>query len=329
MSVLFIDFVCNKAYDPLVLKGQPLGGTEATVTRIAERLAATMPVHVLQHNRKIKESYEASYLPVDDIMTLSPKAVVVLRDSKIVPFVRTQWPKARVYLWCHDLPSQDLIQHIPMLQECECTLITVSNYLKNSILNIVRSSLNLEGKLNIEVIANPIDDDVAPREQLNYNKDKLVFLSSPHKGLEHTLKLFACLKYRHPKLELYVANPGYLKSKDESQLGVHYLGALSHERALEHVKDSFCVFYPNYQHPETFGLVFAEANAVGTPVLSHPCGAADEVLYNAELQLTDCRLINKVVDRFEAWYTYGRPEVKAIEEFRTKEVIKKWIKLLS
>lgn len=329
MSVLFLDFVCNKPYDPLVLKSQPLGGTEATVTRIAERLAATLPVHVIQHNRRIKESYEASYLPVDDIMTLQPKVVVVLRDSKIIPFVRTQWPKAKIFLWCHDLPSQELIQHIPMLQECECTLITVSHYLKNAILNIVRSSLELERKLNIEVIHNPIDDELVSNNEQEYSKHKLTFLSSPHKGLEHTLKMFACLKYRHPKLELYVANPGYLKSHSEIQNGVHYLGALSHANVLEHVRDSFCVFYPNYIHPETFGLVFAEANALGTPVLSHPFGAAEEVLDNAELQLTDCRLINKVVDRFEAWYTYGRPTVKANEQFRTKEVIKKWIGILS
>src|SRR5581483_2147599 len=38
------------------------------------------------------------------------------------------------------------------------------------------------------------------------------------------------------------------------------------------------VFYPKFVLPETFGLVFAEASAVGTPVLTHDCGAAAEVL---------------------------------------------------
>ena len=44
------------------------------------------------------------------------------------------------------------------------------------------------------------------------------------------------------------------------------------------VRSALCVFYPNFVLPETFGLVFAEASAVGTPVLTHDCGAASEVL---------------------------------------------------
>ncbi len=47
---------------------------------------------------------------------------------------------------------------------------------------------------------------------------------------------------------------------------------------MQHIRESLCVFYPQTQRCETFGLVYAESNAVGTPVLAHDFGAAREVL---------------------------------------------------
>jgi glycosyltransferase involved in cell wall biosynthesis len=106
------------------------------------------------------------------------------------------------------------------------------------------------------------------------------------------------------------------------------LGALPHNAVLKHVSNSFCVLYPNYVFPETFGLVFAEANAVGTPVLGHAIGAASEVLSDNE-QLVDCKQIKNVVDRFEKWQREGRPKVEAREEFKIFNVVQNWLKLLS
>ena len=47
MHMLFIDPVTPKPYSTETLRNQPLGGTEATVVRVAEYLDAI----VVQHNR--------------------------------------------------------------------------------------------------------------------------------------------------------------------------------------------------------------------------------------------------------------------------------------
>jgi len=79
---------------------------------------------------------------------------------------------------------------------------------------------------------------------------------------------------------------------------------------------------------ETFGLVLAESNAVGTPVLTHPLGAAPEVLGTAE-QLIDTTDVEAVIQRIMAWRDGQRPVVKANPAFYLSNVANEWLKLYS
>ena len=60
--------------------------------------------------------------------------------------------------------------------------------------------------------------------------------------------------------------------------GVEFLGPLPQAHVHQEVRSALCTFFPNFVIPETFGLVFAESHALGTPVLTVDCGAAREVL---------------------------------------------------
>jgi glycosyltransferase involved in cell wall biosynthesis len=111
------------------------------------------------------------------------------------------------------------------------------------------------------------------------------------------------------------------------QPGLRVLGRLPQQEMLKHVRSSLCVFYPQSVHPETFGLIFAEANAVGTPVLAHDFGSAGEVLGGGE-QLVDATDAAAVADKVAAWRDGGRPQVRAQPQFRASAVVAEWRRLL-
>jgi glycosyltransferase involved in cell wall biosynthesis len=91
------------------------------------------------------------------------------------------------------------------------------------------------------------------------------------------------------------------------------------------------VFYPQARFEETVGLVFAEANAVGTPVLAHPHAAAREGLGEAPAdgrQLVDARDPEAAARRLTAWWRDGRPDVSGATRFQTSRVAADWERLL-
>ncbi len=101
-----------------------------------------------------------------------------------------------------------------------------------------------------------------------------MFFSSPNKGLDFTLDAFGALRRQMPDLRLVVGNPGYRADRTAARAGVQFLGAQPQARMHAEVRSALCTFFPNFVIPETFGLVFAESHALGTPVLTHDCGAA-------------------------------------------------------
>lgn len=325
--VLFVDGTAPKPYDPNTLLTEGLGGTEASVIRVAEGLAATglFKVYVEQHNRTehTHGGLHTTYYPPDSVQHAD--YVISLRYPALVPLMQKRFPRARHYLWNHDLMTPNTADQLVPLSGFEA--IAVSNYHKTQ-LQCVLKPQGYDGQFPIKVIYNPIADDLNP-DGTPVDKNKLVFFSSPHKGLTHVLEIFANLRSFNPDFRLYVANPGYLDCDLEDKFpGVVSVGKLPHHNALKQVRESLCVFYPNYVFPETFGLVFAEANAVGTPVITHPIGAATEVLSHP-YETLDCRNPKAVIDRVMAWYNGDRPRVRANEKFRLSNVIKSWVRLFT
>jgi glycosyltransferase involved in cell wall biosynthesis len=112
----------------------------------------------------------------------------------------------------------------------------------------------------------------------------------------------------------------------------------------------------NFVLAETFGLVFAESNAVGTPVLTHDCGAAREVISDSRqilpvstsqqayeraarmLPLNWRRasarygmrlgIFEPYVERIRAWREGGRPKTGPDARFKFSTVIERWRTLL-
>ena len=272
-SVAFFDPVSPRPYSSQTLLESALPGTEASVVRVADALNA----YVVQHNRT---TASGRYLPVDAIPNVDQ--VVLIRDSRALKSVREKFPAARIFLWLHDKvrPGSKrgrwLLSAVPLLQELAVTIICVSNSHRKDVEATLLPATG--GKLiRVVTIYNPIDDSLAP-DGTPVDSSKLIYFSSPNKGLAFAIDAFRALRSAIPGLRLVVGNPGY-KAADCPQLsGLEYLGPQAQSRIHSEVRSALCTFHPNFMIPETFGLVYAESKALGTPILTHDFGAAAEIV---------------------------------------------------
>ncbi|HTX24664.1 MAG TPA: glycosyltransferase [Steroidobacteraceae bacterium] len=358
-SVLFFDPNCQSPYSRRTLEEAALGGTEASVTRIAEALDA----RVMQHNRTITEG---RYLPAGQASGVDH--LVILRDPRTVGRICQSFPHARAYLWMHDLVrpgskrGRRLAAAAQTLAQLRVTLVCVSDFQRRQAEAVLRLA-GVGERVRAVTIYNPVEDSLVP-SGAPVDSAKLVFFSSPNKGLALTLDAFQAARRAIPDLYLRVGSPGYkslrragMESVEGKIEAVQWLGALPHARILEEVRTALCVFYPNFVLPETFGLVLAEAKAVGTPVLTHDCGAAAEVLADARqvLPVTPAvrryerfaqLLPNRVrpliapgaarlgvfdpyVERLRAWRSGGRPSNEPDARFRLSHIAERWRTLLA
>ncbi len=349
---LFFDPSCLQPYDTRTLQQQAMGGTEATVTRVADALDAW----VAQHNRT---QSCGRYLAPEKMPEVAN--VVINRDSRALPRVRELYPNARVYLWLHDQlkPGSKragwLASTAGLLRERAVTIVCVSNSQRVGVEAALRT-MRLEECVRTHTIYNPIDDALAP-DGTAVDTNKLVFFSSPNKGLKFTLDAFRALRRHLPDLRLVVGNPGYKVRKSVGVEGVEYLGPQPQARMHAEVRSALCTFFPNFVIPETFGLVFAESNALGTPVLTHDCGAAAEVIGDPRqilpvtgghrlyetllthvspgLRAAPARvaaamgLFDAYLERIRAWRSGGRPQVGPDPRFRLATVAAQWRELLA
>jgi glycosyltransferase involved in cell wall biosynthesis len=350
-SVLFFDPSCQRPYDTRTLLEHATGGTEASVTRIADALGA----FVMQHNRT--EPY-GTYLPPGKIPGI--EHVILNRDSRALPRVRELYPEAKTYLWVHDQLNpgskrgRRLASTARHLRELRVTVICVSDSQRRGVEATLRR-IGVDDCVRAVTIYNPVDDTLVP-DGSPIDERKLVFFSSPNKGLAFSLDAFRALHRRMPDLRLRVGNPGYKIRRSAAIEGVEYLGPLPQEQIHKEVRSALCTFFPNFVLPETFGLVFAESKAVGTPVLTHDCGAAAEIVgdpqqvlpvtfahrayeialsnFSPSLRGGPARLADRLglfdayVERIRAWRNGGRPAAGPDPRFHLKVVADRWRAML-
>ncbi|HEX5764424.1 MAG TPA: glycosyltransferase family 4 protein [Woeseiaceae bacterium] len=332
-KILFVDPVATKQYDERDLQSDALGGTEATVVRIAEGLALDHLVVVAQSTREwcrtgpggvVYAPYRHKY---ESLGNADVDAVVVVRAHKVLPRLRRRFPDAAMYLWMHCNPGRRLRTLARTCVETNTMVVAVSDYHLDAMTGFyARHDPAAAKHLKATRIYNPVAPGLTP-DGTPWDPNKLLFLSSPHKGLEQVLDVFGMLKRRCSDFRLCVANPGYLNWRVPRTDGVIMLGKLRHDQVVSHLRDSLCLFYPQTMFEETFGLVFAEANALGTPVIAHAHGAAPEILDDAA-QLCDGADMAEVCDRMLQWREGARPLPRPVERFALPRVLAEWERLL-
>jgi glycosyltransferase involved in cell wall biosynthesis len=326
-----------------------IGGAEASVARLAVKLSEAHHVTVAQRFREESEgSGRLQWIALKDGRRELARAdaIVIVRKPRHMLTVRRFNSDAPVFLWYHDwnVPVQSLTSpklriqgqlrtdaHVALHNLSRVTAVGVSRVHAANIrahLAEARTVRGLASKVRVDYVYNPIPDELAPSDVI-YDPTKLVFVSAPWKGFDMVLRAFEAVRRVMPDMRLHVATPGY--AFDPSAYGgpcpegVTFLGSLSHGDVIEELRSALCVFYPANVFPETFGCVFAESHAVGTPVLAHPFGAARELLGDDEF--VDADDLTGVVDRVRDWRDGARPVVSGNDEVRVSNVAESWERL--
>ncbi len=334
--ILFADTSHPKAYDFNDLAAQAMGGTESSLLRTAKILNDQgHQVTIFQQQRTDNiEQHNIHFIGPQDLSELqsaehAPEHVIVLRKFPQLINFKQHFPKARLHLWIHTYKNWEYVLKRSIRFKPAWQLITNSHTHNQHCDKLINRGLlgriyNLfKPKVSIKTCYNPIPAELAEYPEQIRDINKLLFLSAPNKGLDQVLKTFQQINRQLKDLQLYIANPGYRDDQPEEIPNVHYLGALPAEQVKQHIATSLCVFYPQNTFAETFGLIYAEANALGTPVMAHDIGAARETLHpnNPLINAEDNYQITKTL---VAWQR-ALPEVSYREEFDAPAIYQQWL----
>lgn len=331
LDILFIDSVCYKPYTPETLEKEALGGTEATAIRVVEKLASLgLSVGLIQHNLSMELTYKAYYLPQEYLSKVNTRLVVNIRS--LTNF--NLFPYANKFLWLHDLAEPKIRNWRNYLIQDQITTIGVSKWHRG---DLRQSLCETEALINPKVnfIYNPLDEalNIDKDKIIDYKNNKLVWLSSPHKGLDKAIHLFSRIQeVSRNEYELHVYNPGYLfRDFKDLPKGIVLHGPKPCKQVWQETQDALCVFYPNTFN-ETFGLVASEANALHIPIMTvEKAGLMESVStpnqfvrFNSK-ESEEESWYNKLID----WSKNGnRPKVYANKKFHINEVAEKWMQVL-
>ncbi len=325
LRVAIVDPCSAAGYDLPDLEIGGLGGTEATVLRVAAALRSGFNISHFQRGRTCKQWSTAGWLSgLDDIEdTDDLDVLVVINRWKVAVKLRKRYPELPIFLWLHVYPGRHNRKMGAALKSADVTVICVSNTHAEEL----KSFLGPDNTPDLRVIYNPLDDDLGPDDTPRH-PEMLLFASSPHKGLREVFGQFSTLREHIPKLTLAIADPGYLSwDTGPEPDGVVFLGSLSHAALICQMRRALCLFFPQTSFAETFGLVLAEANAVGTPVLVHAgLGANDEIVADT-VQRVDGHDPAQILARIETWRRTPL-QTTANPAFRLQKVAQEWAQVL-
>ena len=342
-TILFLDNTYPEPYQLVTLKQQAIGGTEASIVKTAAILSSRYHVIVAQkfRNEVTIEHEDLHFIPKKDMYTLQIDFIIVLRKYPLLKKLQQKFPTARLFLWLHTYKNIEYVFKRRGLAKTNTTVICNSKTHRNDTdrllnLTILAKSFSIFiKKTRVKFCYNPISkpQEIHLQEthlkELDYKKDenKLLFFSSPNKGLQQVLDCFEYINKELPDLRLYIANPGYkIDHSFKLNKNIIVLGSLPHEEMMTHVKESLCVFYPQDTFAETFGLIYAEANSYGVPVLAHDIGSAREIL-DKNNQLVDARDYQQIIQVIKKWQK-KYPKISYEDAFSDERVLQQWRKLL-
>lgn len=191
--------------------------------------------------------------------------------------------KIRVY-WQHDLPQDPEISHLK--NESSRQRFHKFVFVSNWQLNEYVKELKFPRDIKTTVIENPID--IFPKVQKSFDKIRMIYFSTPQRGLEILVPVFTELakKYDNIHLDVYSSfsiygwpeadkqfEPLYESIRNHPQMTYH--GAVPHEELRTAISQSHILAYPSIWQ-ETSCRVLMEAMSAGLVCVHPNYGALSE-----------------------------------------------------
>lgn len=265
------------------LEERALGGTETAIIRLAEALQLRgHQVTVFTPHENPPPSLPR-YLPLK--MVESHEAVdafISIRDW--IP-VFYKIPAKKRFLWTGDSFDQFMNYGIGdrRIAKVMDGLLCVSQWQAKALCEASGFPLEKAWKL-----ANGIELKNF-QKPVNKVRKRLIYSSTPYRGLEHIPRLFLELKKRHPELECHVFSSYKIYDQNETseflgliealkaQTGIVVHGSVLQAQLAEEFLKSSVLFYPCH-FEETSCITAMEAMAAGCVVLSTALGALPETV---------------------------------------------------
>lgn len=192
--------------------------------------------------------------------------VVTCHDSpyRIARMFTASKPTISLYRWLRVLMAQRALRSANVVS-------VVSPYMRDEVQKITRAL--------VDVVPNPIDDltNELSRVRQQPVSAKLVMICNgwdSRKNAKPSLRAFAQIRKQNAEAELHLYGSGFGSDEPGAQWcrragitsGMFFHGRIPHDALLRKLPDYDLLIHPSIE--ESFGLVLAEAMAIGVPVVA-------------------------------------------------------------
>lgn len=284
--ILFI-FPRKTPYDSKSVRELPSGGTEKATVFLAEALRK------LGHIVEIHTTPEQinNYLAKTAVINIKLKSVrhIDAKPVKIYDVVVTQvaellehFPECKRVWMTHHFSNQEVIQKNAAFARCFADqTITLSQ--------CHHDDFKKELRIESTIIGHGVwMDELCRSSDIQRDPFRLIYASTPFRGLERIPKLFKEIKSREPRASIAICSSmgTYGESEKDAEYqaifdelatieGVELLGALNQKELYEQYAKASVFFYPSIW-PETYCLALDEAIAHGCLPITTGLGALSE-----------------------------------------------------
>lgn len=266
------------------------GGIKGLLREILFKLFGYIPENIIGWARNLNPALIHAHFGPDGSMVL-PLAMK-LEIPLVVSFLGTDATLMDKYARRSYLAQRLYLKRRKLLAEKVTKVVVPSEYLKECLVERHGFPVN-----KIHIIHHGVDLKQFSTAGKPPEWGHILYVGRlvPRKGLQYLIDALQIVKNRFRDVKLTIIGDGPLREDYESQArqklgsGFAFLGGQSHETVRDYMERAYLFSMPSITmasgETETFGLVFAEAHALGVPVVSFNSGAISEVVSHGETGL--------------------------------------------